>query len=550
MLQSLKVQNYALIEELSVEFQQGLNIITGETGAGKSILLGALGMILGKRADTSVLSNQDNKCVVEAEFNISNYNLRPFFAENDIDYEQLTVLRREILNSGKSRAFINDTPVTLNILQDLAQQLVDIHSQHQNLLLNSEDFVLQIIDSYSTNQVKISAYQQAFSEFRSLERNYKEKLLIFERVRGEMDFIAHQVNELENAKLIPDELEMLEQELSQMENSGEIKAALHEADNLMNLEETGIIDSLHTVESRLLKITPYYNKAEDISNRLSPVLIELKDIQSAITKSFEGLEFDPGQLEKTRTRVDLLNSLLQKYRCSTIEGLIQLYQDIKSKYSVATDGEFELSNLKKQLDSAENEAIEKATALTEARAANFEKLSESLREMLVEMGMEYCSIRFEREQKELSISGADSIRFLFTANKNHPLQDITKIASGGELSRLMLSVKALLAGTTGMPTLILDEIDTGVSGEIADKVGRIIRQMSGGTQVINITHLPQVASKGQVHFLVYKDHNHSVTKTKIRMLSSEERILEIAKMLSGEQLTDAALNNARELLRN
>ncbi|MBN1119003.1 MAG: DNA repair protein RecN [Bacteroidales bacterium] len=548
MLLSIKVRNYALIEELNVDFQKGLNIITGETGAGKSILLGALGLILGKRADTSVISNKEGKCVVEAEFNISGYKLESYFIENDIDFEPHTVIRREILNTGKSRAFINDTPVTLNVLQDISGQLVDIHSQHQNLMLNKDEFILQIIDAFAGNGTFLIDYQKSFTEYKVLERDYHNKLKEYNRTKEEKEFIEHQFNELEAAKLAEGELLSLEQELSELENAGDIKLILHEATSLLEQEEAGILDKLSKLESRLGKISGMYSKADGMLERIQSVIIELKDLHTGISDSFESLEFDPGRHELVHARLDLLNTLLQKYRCSEISELIVKHADLQAKLSIVVDGEYELNKLKKELESSRAKIEAIANTLMQRRTDCFPALIKNIKSLLSELGLEHAQLTFERDSKELSPDGTDVIQFLFSANKNHPLQEISKVASGGELSRLMLAIKSILAGSTGMPTLILDEIDTGVSGEIADKVGKIISSMSSNIQIINITHLPQVASKGEVHFLVYKDHQSDLSKTLIKQLNEEERLFEIAKMLSGEKLTDAALENAKVLL--
>lgn len=550
MLLSLKVHNYALIDELYVEFHKGLNIITGETGAGKSILLGALGLILGKRADTSVLSQEDKKCIIEAEFNVSDYNLRHVFVENDIDYDSHVIIRREILISGKSRAFINDTPVTLSILQEIALMLVDIHAQHQNLLLNQHSYILNIIDSYTGLHGLLSEYQQLYLAFKELEKKYNEKLDKFNRIQEESDFISHQVTELEEAKLLPGEIEQLEQEIFQHEHAGELKSVFHDTSGILSAEDTGVLDMMASIESRISKIDNSFSGARELLERIQAVSIEIKDIEDVVKKLFESLDFDPDRYGQVKSRLDLLNGLLLKYRVNDVAELIEIYHTQREKLSIAIDGEFDLGKTRKELELLAERVNKVADELSEKREGCFTGLQSHILELLKDLAMEHSQVAFVNQKQGLSIYGKDNIKFLFSANKNHPVQDISKIASGGELSRLMLSVKALLAGTNGMPTLILDEIDTGVSGEIADKVGNIIKNMSASIQIINITHLPQVACKGEIHFLVYKDHNQSVTRTLIKQLSDNERLLEIAKMLSGEQITDAALENARELLKN
>lgn len=550
MLLSLKVHNYALINELHIEFREGLNIVTGETGAGKSILLGALGLILGKRADSSVLSNQNNKCIIEAEFNVENYNLESLFIHNDIDYDAHVIIRREILNTGKSRAFINDTPVTLNVLQEISLLLVDIHSQHQNLLLNKQSYILHIIDSFSGSNKILSDYQNIYVKYNALEEQYQKHLNEYNRIREEMDFIAHQVEELENARLQEEEMEQLEQEIYQQEHAGELKSILHETSAILGVEESGILDRMANLENKISKVVDVLAEGKDLMERIHSAKIELKDIEHVLLKLFESLEFDPEYHERKKSRLDLLNGLLLKYRVNKISDLIEILNTQKRRLAVAVDGKFELDKLNRELDDLSKALNKKADELTAKRESCFDSVQERITRLLRELGMDYSRVSFVNNFQELSPIGRDSIGFLFSANKNHPVQDISKIASGGELSRLMLSVKALLAGSKGMPTLILDEIDTGVSGEIADKVGNILKEMSTSIQIINITHLPQVASKGKTHFLVYKDHDQASTQTLVRRLSDSERLYEIAKMLSGEQITDAALENARELLKN
>jgi DNA repair protein RecN (Recombination protein N) len=550
MLLSLKIHNYALIDELYVEFHKGLNIITGETGAGKSILLGALGLILGKRADTSILSQEDKKCIIEAEFNVTGYNLKQVFDENDIDYDSHVIIRREILISGKSRAFINDTPVTLSILQEIALMLVDIHAQHQHLLLNQHSYILNIIDSFTGLQGALDDYQKIYWAFKDLEKKYNDKLNEFNRIKEESDFISHQVTELEDAKLSPGEIEQLEQEIFKQEHAGELKSIFHDTSGALNAEDRGVMDMMASIGAKISKIGHSFPGAQELSERIQSVSIEIKDIADVIKKLFESFDFDPGHYEQIKSRLDLLNGLLLKYRANDVSELIEIYHAQREKLSIATDGEFDLEKTRKELSLLAEKADKLADELSERREGCFATLQSQIIDLLKDLAMEHSQVAFVNQKQGLSIHGKDNIKFLFSANKNHPVQDISKIASGGELSRLMLSVKALLAGTNGMPTLILDEIDTGVSGEIADKVGNIIKNMSNSVQIINITHLPQVASKGETHFLVYKDHDQSITRTLIKQLTDNERLLEIAKMLSGEQITDAALDNARELLKN
>lgn len=548
MLLSLRVKNYALINELFVEFHNGLNIITGETGAGKSILLGALSLILGKRADLGVLMNSESKCVVEAEFDVSGYSLKGLFEDNDVDYEEHAVFRREILPSGKSRAFVNDTPVNLNVMQDLALRLVDIHSQHQNLLLNKQAYLLGLIDRYCRNESILEEYISIYSTFRETEKNYNDNLQKYQSIQEQFDYLSHQYNELKEAEVVDGELEKLELEISELENSGDIKTALHEVENILSADESGLLDRLSEAINRLNKISSVYSKAENYFSRLESVSIELKDLSNEISNTFENLEFDPARFEEVKDRLNLINGLLSKYKKLSIEELLSFQEELKEKVSVAIDGNFELEKQKQALDILKEQLIEKAGLLSERRQKSLFNFEREILQVLSELGLEHAELSLTHTEQDISLSGIDSINFYFSANKNHPLQEVSKIASGGELSRLMLAIKSVLSGTLGMPTLILDEIDTGVSGDIADKVGTIINEVSNGIQVINITHLPQVASKGQSHFLVYKDHNQEVSRTLIKKLTDDERLREIAKMLSGEELTNAALENARVLL--
>lgn len=548
MLLSLRIQNYALIDALHVEFTEGLNIITGETGAGKSILLGALGLILGKRADTSVLSKSDRKCVIEAEFDIGKYSFKQFFNDNDIDFDTHAIIRREILASGKSRAFINDTPVTLNVLQEISFKLVDIHSQHETLLLNKQSFILNIVDNFSGVAKDLEVYQVEFQCYKEVQKLYQSKQEEYNKIKDEIDFISHQVKELSDAKLIPGELPHLESELYQHEHAGELKMIFHEAGEIMSAEDSGVLDLMATIENRLTKIESAFPEGDELSKRIKSSSIELKDIFQVINVLFESLDFDPQKHEEIKARHGLIHDLLQKYKCKSTDELIEIYNELDEKLRIVSEGGFELEKYKKKVDRHFTNVEKLAEKLHQNRFACFNSLQSSIVGILKNLGMEYSSVDFKMETTDYTASGKDNISLLFTANKNFPAQEISKIASGGELSRLMLSVKALMAGANNMPTLILDEIDAGVSGDIADRVGNIIQNMSSGIQIVNITHLPQVASKGKVHFLVYKDHSGDNTKTLVKMLSKEERLKEIAKMLSGEQITDAALENARVLL--
>ncbi len=548
MLSSLKVKNYALIENLYVEFHGGLNIITGETGAGKSILLGALGLILGKRADTSVLNSTNEKCIVEAEFYIENYNLKHFFEDKDLDYDDHTVLRREILPSGKSRAFINDSPVLLNAIQELAVKLVDIHSQHQTLQLNKQEFLLGIIDSFCGNEKLLNDYCESYEQYKKKFKYYTETKQHIDSVKADIDFVSFQVEELQKANIQDGELENLEAEVTKLENVGDIKSGLHESLEIISSDQINVLDNLQQVGHRLSGILKVYPDAKEFFDRLESVRIELKDLNADLDSAFNSLDFDPAYFETQKERLDTIYRLFQKYNVNTEKELLDIKTSLEQTQLLGVDGEYELTHLKEEVYRLKEECLVKSAKLSKNRKSAFASIEEKVRETLVDLGILHGKLKISQVTKELSSNGIDAVEFLFSANKNHPLQEISKIASGGELSRLMLAIKALISSTTKLPTLVLDEIDTGVSGEVAGKVGNVIYNMSGDNQIINITHLPQVASKGKAHFKVYKDHDHHTTKTLIKKLDEKERIEEIAKMLSGEELSEAALANARELL--
>ncbi len=549
MLLSLKVKNYALIENLYVEFHEGLNIITGETGAGKSILLGALGLILGKRADTTVLNSSSEKCVVEAEFYIKDYSLEQFFEENDLDYDDHTVLRREILPSGKSRAFINDSPVLLSVIQELSVKLVDIHSQHQTLQLNKQEFLLGIVDEFCGNSELLVDYHRSYEQYKEKFKTYTDTKQHIESVKADIDFVSFQVDELQKANVREGELENLEAEVTKLENAGDIKSGLHESLQILSADQMNVLDNLQLVGNKLSIIAKVYPEAKSYFERLESVRIELKDLDADLDAAFNSLEFDPGYFESQKGRLDTIYHLFQKYKVNTEKELVDIRTSLEQTLLLGVDGEFELNRLKEEVFKHKEECLVKSAKLSKNRKSAFAAIEEEVHETLVDLGIIHGKLKINQTTKELSSNGMDSVEFLFSANKNHPLQEISKTASGGELSRLMLAIKALISSKTHLPTLVLDEIDTGVSGEVAGKVGNVINNMSEGNQVINITHLPQVASKGKAHFKVYKDHNHHTTKTLIKKLDENERLEEIAKMLSGEELSEAALANARELLK-
>jgi len=548
MLKSIFIDNYALIEKLEIEFEKGLSIVTGETGAGKTILLGALSLILGKRADTSILKDTERKCIVEGEFLIEGYGLEPFFEQHELEFFTDTLIRREISGNGKSRAFINDTPVNLEILQELSLYLIDIHSQHQNLLLNNEKYLRWIIDSFAGTNSQSEEFRKDFLDYSKLRRGYETAKNEYDNNKSDFDYITHQFNELRDAALVKDELPQLEQEFDILDHAGEIKTGFANSLEILHSEQEGIINGLKQVLDILLKTKVHFPSVEDACNRIESIYIEIKEIKREIDAFNEKVEFDPIRTGHVQQRIDSLYTLLRKYKVSSDAELIEIRDKLDRKIQLHSIGDFELDKLLKELEIKRNQVEAKAQQLSEQRKSVFNDFEVKVVELLQSLGMPNAGFSIRWQQTETSESGIDSIQFMFSANKTISLQNIAKIASGGELSRLMLAIKYLISNSSALPTIVFDEIDTGVSGEIADKVGNLIKSMSQNMQVVNITHLPQVASKGERHYLVYKHSENGSVKTFIRLLNDEERILEIAKMLSGDSITDAAIENAKVLL--
>ncbi|MCD8309861.1 MAG: DNA repair protein RecN [Prevotellaceae bacterium] len=550
MLQALYIQNYALIERLDIRFETGFSVITGETGAGKSILLGALGLLLGQRADARALRAGATKCVVEARFDVGGYALQPLFEANDWEYDTECIVRRELLLSGKSRAFINDTPVTLSQLKELGDRLVDIHSQHQNLLLNREGFQLDVLDIVARDGALLDGYTTSYTAWRealqALERREKEA----EQGRAEEEFLRFQWEQLEAAHLKAGEQAALEQEAEMLGHAEEIQAALYHTDRLLTGDEEGTLNALNTCRETLGGVRRLYPAVTQLSERMESAYIELKDIAREVAGMAEGVESNPARLEAVNERLDLLYTLQRKHHVSTVEELLALAQSYNERLAAITSCDEEIAALRQRVSALQQEVMEKAALLTKARLAAAREVERQLAARLVPIGMPH--VRFHVEtgaRKEPGPQGADSVTFLFSANKSGVLQPLSSVASGGEISRIMLSIKAMVAGATQLPTIIFDEIDTGVSGEIADRMGGIMQEMGAhDRQVISITHLPQIAARGRVHYKVYKQEDDSGSTTRIRRLTDEERVGEIACMLSGSHLSDAALDNARVLL--
>ncbi len=550
MLRSLYIQNYALIDKLNISFERGFSVITGETGAGKSIILGAIGLLLGQRADVKAIRVGASKCVIEACFDVSNYQMQAFFDENELDYENECILRRELYASGKSRAFINDIPVQLVQMKELGEQLIDIHSQHQNLLLNKEGFQLNVLDLLAHDESLLASYHAVYTQWKETQTEL-EKLL--ERVahdKSDEDYIRFQLEQLEEAHLSVDEQKELEQESEILSHAEEIKAGLYRVDQMLNNDEGGLLDVLKECCNALSGLHDVYPAAEALLARLESSYIELKDIAQEVVSNEEQVEFNPSRLNEVNERLNLIYSLQQKHHVDTVEELITLCNEYASRLSAITSFDEDIEILKKRCEDLYVMVQRRAAELTEARSMAAREIETQMSSRLIPLGMP--NVRFVVEmgaRKEPGMHGMDTVSFLFSANKNGALQNISSVASGGEIARVMLSVKAMIAGAVKLPTIVFDEIDTGVSGEIADRMADIMQEMAdNGRQVISITHLPQIAARGRIHYKVYKKDNEMETNSHIRRLTENERIEEIAHMLSGATLTEAALDNARALL--
>ena len=548
-MSSISINNYALINHLHIDFSSGLSIITGETGAGKSILLGALRLVLGNRADLSALKDNSKKCIVEAKLAVGTYELQAFFEDADLDYEQDTIIRREILPSGKSRAFINDTPVTLAVLNALKVKLMDVHSQHQTSELSDVNFQFTIIDALSKNQTKISSYKRGLQQLNTL----KKELLQIEEVQREAnqqyDYNLHLFQELEAASLVDNEQATLETSLEKLNNIEEIQLHLSEALTLTTNDEIGIQSLLASVESKLQKVAPFSEEYEAISVRISSLKIELDDLVGELENANEHLEFNPIEAEKINDRLQLIYNLQKKHYVNSIADLLTLQVTLSEKLLQKENAEEHITAKKKEIEAIAEKLDKVALSVSDARIKTVPKLKKSLEDLLSELGMENArfSIQISPSQNYFS-NGKDELQFLFSANKGGNFGELRKVASGGELSRIMLSVKKILSEYTQLPTIIFDEIDTGVSGEISNKIAQIMQQMSKYMQVITITHLPQIAAKGAQHYKVFKSDLKGETTTSLKQLSLEERIIEIAEMLSGKEISDSALTHAKELL--
>ena len=551
MLQQLYIKNFTLIDELDIELHPGFSVITGETGAGKSIILGAIGLLLGQRADSKSIKQGADRCVIEAHFDLSRYDLKPFFDENDIEYDDHdTIIRRELTAAGKSRAFINDTPVALTMLKELGDQLMDVHSQHQNLLLNKQDFQLNVVDILANDSKELEEYQQCFANYQQKTKELNQLREEIERNKQNADFLQFQYDELEAAQLAEGEQEELEQQSETMSHAEDIKTALYEADNALNGDESGVVSQVKSAYNALNGISKVMPKTAELTERLDSCRIELKDIADEVSQLLERTDFNPAELDNINNRLDRLYELEKKYHVETVEELIQQRDDLKLKLSHIENSDEAVSEMEKEVAKLRSLCAHRSETISTMRRATADNMRSQLAQRLEQLGMPHARFDVSITKTELGKNGQDSISFLFSANTSTPLQPVSQVASGGEIARVMLSLKAMISGAVKLPTIIFDEIDTGVSGKIAEKMAQIMQEM-GRTerQVISITHLPQIAALGSHHYRVSKEETKNGTVSHMTELNNEERITEIAQMLSGSDISDAAIQNAKELLK-
>ena len=551
MLKQLYIKNFTLIDELNISLYPGFSVITGETGAGKSIILGAIGLLLGNRADSKAIKAGRDRCVIEAHFDLSRYGMQKFFDDNDIDYDaDDTIIRRELTAAGKSRAFINDTPVPLTRMRELGEQLVDIHSQHQNLLLQKEDFQLNVVDIIAQDADQIKVYQKEYYAYRKAKELLEELKVEIAKNRENEEFMRFQHKELDDANLQEGELEQLEQEAETLSHSEDIKTALFEADNALSGDDDSILDKLKNATHQLENICDVYPSMADVAGRMQSSYIELKDIAQEISSSVDHVEFDPNRLDAINTRLDKLYTLQQKFHVETVTELIATRDRIAEQLSHIDNGDEDIEEKEKEVAALLAKAEKQATLLTSIRQKSAKAIEKEMKGRLIPLGIPNVRFEIAFAEKPLSGNGADKVSFLFSANKSTQLQPVSQVASGGEIARVMLSLKAMISGAVKLPTIIFDEIDTGVSGKIAEKMADIMEEMGlQNRQVLSITHLPQIAAKGSHHYKVLKEEAENGTISHMKELNNQERIEEIAQMLSGSDITQAALANAKELLR-
>ncbi|WP_288278761.1 DNA repair protein RecN [uncultured Prevotella sp.] len=551
MLKQLYIKNFTLIDTLDMEFRSGFSVITGETGAGKSIILGAIGLLLGQRADSKSVKMGTDKCVIEAHFDLSRYGMERFFDENEIEFDaEDTIIRRELTSAGKSRAFINDTPVALSMLKELGEQLVDVHSQHQNLLLNKQDFQLNVVDIIADDAKELTDYQQTYVRYQELKKEEQRLHEDIEQGRQQVDFMQFQYDELTNARLSDGEQEELEQRSETMSHSEDIKTALYEAESALSGDEGGVVSNLKKAVSALQGIEHVYPDVAELAERMNSCYIELKDAAAEVSGKMDDVDFDPAELDMVNTRLDRIYELQKKYKVERVDQLLAIQEELGRKLSNIENSDEALAEIERQVSETLKDARRKAELLTEKRRVAAGAIEKQMRERLVPLGMPNVRFEIAVEQEPLGRCGQDKVSFLFSANTSTPLQPVSQVASGGEIARVMLSLKAMISGAVKLPTIIFDEIDTGVSGKIAEQMARMMSEMGHcDRQVISITHLPQIAALGSTHYKVYKDETAQGTTTHMLMLNDEERVREIAQMLSGSDVSEAAIQNAKELLK-
>lgn len=551
MLKQLYIKNFTLIDELDIQLFPGFSVITGETGAGKSIILGALSLLLGQRADSKSIKSGCDRCIIEAHFDLSRYQLESLFADNDIDYDnEDCIFRRELTSTGKSRSFINDTPVSLAVMKSIGQQLVDIHSQHQNLLLQEEDFQLNVVDIIAQDGKQLSDYQQAFKDYQTARKAVVRMEEELAKAAENEDFIRFQYNELQEANLEPGQQEELEQESETLSHVEDIKEALFNAEGILSGEEANLVESLREVSRTLSNIKGVFADVAEVTERIDSCYIELKDIAAEVSQLSSHVDYDPKRLDFINDQLGIIYSLEKKHRVETVEELITLRNQLKEQLSHLDNSSEEMDILRQQEKAAREKALKKASELNALRLKAAQKVEKEMKSRLVPLGIPNIRFVVDITQTEMTDKGTDKVAFLFSANTSTAMQPVAQIASGGEIARVMLSLKAMISGTVKLPTIIFDEIDTGVSGRVAEMMAKIMQEMGQiDRQVISITHLPQIAALGRHHYKVFKEETKEGTKSRMSLLSDEERIQEIAQMLSGSDVTTAAINNAKELLK-
>ena len=551
MLKHLYIKNFTLIDELDIELRQGFSVITGETGAGKSIVLGAIALLLGQRADPKTIKYGADKCIIEAHFDLSRYGMDDFFKDNDIENDpEDCIIRRELMASGKSRAFINDTPMQLTMLKELGERLVDVHSQHQNLLLNKQDFQLGVVDIIAEDSQQLAKYQEIFRQYQHVRQELEALKERIERDRQNADFLQFQCDELTQAGLVEGEQEELEQKNDTMSHSEEIKSALYDADNALGAEQIGVVANLRSALSSMKRIEKVYPAAEELVQRMDSSYIELKDISEEISGYLEDIDFDPSEMEAVVNRLDRLYDLEKKYHADSIGELIEKRDELRKQLDCIENSDEALHDLQQKLIALKESVDKEAVVLTNIRSKSAKKIEKEMNSKLVPLGMPNVRFAIQMTTADLDINGQDKVAFLFSANASTPLQPVSQVASGGEIARVMLSLKAMISGAVKLPTIIFDEIDTGVSGKMAEKMAEMMQEMGEhGRQVISITHLPQIAALGSTHYKVEKKETATGTTSSMSELTAEQRVLEIAQMLSGSDVSEAAIQNAKQLLR-